>query len=482
MAKRIYLIFILTISFIASLSAQFVDKQCYYGISFEISKNPNWGFGELVITDVEANSPAEEAGIKIGDIIMEINGKATYLRDNVTIANWLFDNPWPEVTFTIRNMGAYFKEYPLVRRCLNVNSISEQQLSSLFSLYSLENTNSQKFTIPLQVKPTENVNYTDYHTFDFYTEENVLSPAIESGVTSLIEKELMAKGLVRDTNDPDIIIQTYYSAYPNARFTGLDNVEGEKKQVARFDSDRQKMVTLPIFDMHTSRIDVKGQYVIEYGFSFYERKYVNPGQMTQIWDCSIKDFLSEKMTLEEYARIHTPLMLMQFPYSESKTESSYEVRFNKYNYTGIYFNADDLTTVQDVVPNSPAFRVGIRAGHVIKKIDNTVFTHTKATLTKGYKLFVNDALKYRNVSTRFTNSEGYEDCMYWNKPYYADIAKLFSKKIYMTHFAYLYDFEPYVNPKYTGNMTVETWDGKQNRLFTISPEVKSSVIIRIIDK
>ena len=125
MAKRILLLLSIIAVSVTSILAQFSEKQCYYGITFEVSKNQNWGFGELVITDVEANSPAEQAGIKIGDIIMEINGKATYLRDNQTIASWLFDGLRPEVTFTIRNMGAYFKEYPLMRRCVAVNSLNE---------------------------------------------------------------------------------------------------------------------------------------------------------------------------------------------------------------------------------------------------------------------------------------------------------------------------------------------------------------------
>jgi hypothetical protein len=60
---------------------------------------------------------------------MEINGQATYLRDNQTIANWLFDNKYdPEVKFTIRNMNTYFKEYPLMRKCIATNSVRRKTI------------------------------------------------------------------------------------------------------------------------------------------------------------------------------------------------------------------------------------------------------------------------------------------------------------------------------------------------------------------
>ena len=152
MNKILYILLLLLITTFYA-KAQDYEKNCYYGITFEVSRNQNWGYGELVITGVEPNSPAEKSGIKIDDIIMEINGQATYLRDNQTIANWLFDNKYdPEVKFTIRNMNTYFKEYPLMRKCIATNSVSEKQLSEVYSFYSLENTNHQIFTLPLHVQ------------------------------------------------------------------------------------------------------------------------------------------------------------------------------------------------------------------------------------------------------------------------------------------------------------------------------------------
>ena len=163
--RRIIIGLSLLITFTSSLKAQIYDKQCYYGISFEKSENRNWGYGELVITDVEPGSRAEQAGIRVNDIIMEINGQATYLRDNPTISEWLFDNTDPIVKFTLRNIDTNFREYTLDRECIAVNSVDESYLANIFSFYSLEDTRQKNFTLPLKINPTPDVDFTDYHTF-----------------------------------------------------------------------------------------------------------------------------------------------------------------------------------------------------------------------------------------------------------------------------------------------------------------------------
>jgi len=478
--KKIFLIcLILSLFSVNNIKSQEYNKNCYFGFTFEVSKNDNWGFGELIITAVEPNSPAEKAGIKVNDIIMEINGKATYLRDNQTIAEWLFSDMYaPTVTFTIRNMNTYFKEYTLHRKCIATNTVSEKSLSSIFSFYSLEDTNQRIFTLPLHVEPRNEVDFTDYHTYDFYKDGKPV-PAIDTQITKLLEKELEAKGLVRDTSDPDIVVQAYYNYEPNPKFTGLNNPNYAAK-TWRYDSEKQQMMLFPIFDPKDPNIDKASQYIVEYGFSFYDRKYIDTKNLTQIWDCNIKDYLSTKYTLEEYVRVHTPLMLKQFPFTTQKTEAKYHIEFNKYNYTGMYFDADDLITVKDMDIDSPAYTAGIRPGYVIKKINGKKFEHTKESLSDGYKAFISETMVLRDQATRFTNADGYTDCMYWNVGYYPEIAKEMNKPKYQSHFSYLYDFEKYVNPKDENTITIEAWDGMQNRIFHVTPEIRQSVVIKAL--
>lgn len=475
--RKIFLAFILlTVSLY--VKPQGYVKNCYYGVTFEVSKNSNWGDGELVITSVEPYSPAEKTGIKVDDIIMEINGKATYLRDNQTIAEWLFSDMYtPEVNFTIRNMNTYFKEYTLNRKCITVNSVSEQELSNIFSFYSLESTSQRSFTLPLSVESRKEVDFTDYHSYDFYNPGYEV-PAIDKQITALVEKDLQSKGLVRNTKDPDMIVQIYYTYEPNTRFTGLNNPNYQPGSW-RFNTEKQQMVLLPIFDSKDPKAGTAAQFIVDFGFSFYDRKYIDTENLTQIWDCNIKDYLSAKYSLEDYVRLHTPLMLKQFPYSEEKNEAKYIVEFNKYNYTGMYFDADNLITVNDVDPDSPAFIAGIRPGYLIQKVNEKKFNHSKETLSAGYKNFIAETMVLRDPTTRFANAEGFNECMFWNVGYYPEVIKEFNNPEYLTNFSYLYGFEKYINPKGDNRLTIEAWDGSHRRIFHVTPQIRQSVTVKI---
>ena len=87
---------------------------------------------------------------------------------------------------------------------------------------------------------------------------------------------------------------------------------------------------------------------------------------------------------------------------------------------------------------------------------------------------------FRDQTTRFTNSEGFSDCMFWSAGYYNDIAKEFTKPDYFTQFSYLYGFEKYINNKSDNKITIEAWDGIQRRIFQIVPEIRHSVTIRTL--
>lgn len=476
--KRILLIFLLLLSLL-SLCAQSYDRNCFYGITFEVSTNPNWGFGELVITSVESHSPAEKAGIKVGDIVMEINGVATYLRDNQRISELLFGNYEPTIKFTIRNMNTYFKEYELERKCLYYNSLSEKQLSEMFAFYSLENTNTQNFTLPAKINPTDSVDYADYHTYDFYVGDKK-APAIDTQINQLIAKELEARGLVRDTKDPDIIVQSYYSLHPNRNFTGLNVDFTYDPLTLRYDVARQKMIPMAIYPLDYVNANTTAQYVISFGFTFYDKKYINPGKVTQIWDCLISDYLSEKCSLEEYVRIHTPLLLMQFPFGESKVNPVYALAKNKFNYTGMYLDAKDLKTITDVDNDSPAYRAGLRSGYVIRKIDNISFDFDKKVLMDTYEDFIWKTTSYRDRTSLAKLSGDGDNNLPWNRIYLRSIQEAFADKKNKTAFAYLYKFEDYINCGNENTLYIEAWDGYQQRRFRVTPEVRESLVVKAL--
>lgn len=478
--KKISLILFLVLCTVLSTNASNIipksNNYCDLGITFEISSFSGWGYGEPVILTVQPFSVADKAGLKSGDIIMEVNGKATYLRNYQTIFNWLSDSSTPEIKLTIRNVDTYFKEYSIDRLCKPSNSMSEFTLATAYSFYSIEDTSRRGFSLPLKIDPNQDIDFTDYHTFDFISESDDV-PEVDHLIDAEVQKAMEGRGLVRSTKDPDIFVQTYYTFQPNPKYDSRTRSKNTKSW--RFDSDKQEMVQLPILSAEDLNAESKGQYLLELGVRFFEKKYVDTNKLTQIWDCKSREFLTDQMSLQEYARIHAPLMLMQYPYSSPKTIAKYVVDFKRFNYTGINFDANDMATVASVDTDSPAYNAGIRQGDKIQKINGLKFNHTIQELENGYRRFIVETMKLRDKRTRFIDANGFPDCMYWDKTRYNEIADSFKKEdIYSTSFSYLYSFEKYISgPLSTAPLEVEFKDTRGNeKTVRIVPLVQKSTI------
>src|SRR5690606_37291565 len=84
-------------SFDLKLSVAFYSQSdqvvCNLGFTFKINNNPNWSNNEPVVTDITPGSPADKAGLKVNDIILEVNGTGTYLKPAHTIMSWFMERP-----------------------------------------------------------------------------------------------------------------------------------------------------------------------------------------------------------------------------------------------------------------------------------------------------------------------------------------------------------------------------------------------------
>jgi len=464
-------------SFIALLitlnvCSQINEQTCHFGITFEISNNPCWGYGEPVVLTVEPGSPAEAAGIQPGDIVMEINGAATYLRNYATINSWLFDDSSEIATFTIRNLNSYFREYELPRRCRSMKSLDESMLASSFSFYSLEDVQERLFTLPLRITTNKDVDYSDYHTFNFIEEPN--APEVDKYINNQLEKTLVAKGLVRTSNEPDILIQTYYSYQTNPKYN--PSQKKTANSTWRYDVDNKKMVSVPALSGSNANADYEGQFVLDLGVRFFDQKIIDPNKPTQIWDVNVREYFTSQYTLEEYVKMHLPLIMMQFPYSADKNTAQYYVSFKKYNYTGLCYDMDNMKVITDVDRNSPAYNAGIRPGMTVERINKEKFVYSKDDILNGYKRFLVETMKYRDPSTRFTDANKYPDCMYWSRRHYGDVAKDLTKDIYVPSFKYLFGFNKYISGKSDKSIIIET----RNKVYSVSPEIKTSVSIKAL--
>lgn len=105
--------------------------------------------------------------------------------------------------------------------------------------------------------------------------------------------------------------------------------------------------------------------------------------------------------------------------------------------------------------------------------------HTADEFTAAYRQFITNTLKYRDSGTRFTNANGFPNCMFWDKFKYTQIAKVFGNDKNMTAFSYLYYFAPYVNPLGTNVCTFQLRRGTEKLEYTIRPEFHSEKTIEL---
>lgn len=470
--KKISILFLLAVTAILTSYAQSTRELCNLGITFEISNNPSWGYGQPVILSVQPFSPADRAGLKVDDIIMEVNGVATYLRNYPTINNWLTDTSSPLINLTVRNLNTYFQPVSITRDCKPSNAISEFDLASAYSFYSVESTNERSFSVPMLIDPNSSVDFSDYRTFSFV--QSAAQPTnLDLSIKSEVERALLSRGLTRDDNDPDMLVQVSYSYQPNVKYNY--SAESRGTRVWRYDVYSQSMVQVPILSAGEANAEVKGQYVLDLSIKFFDKKYIDDKSLTQIWSCSSKEYLTDNYSLEEYARIQAPLMLLEYPYSSAKSIAKFKVSFKKFNYTGLNFDADKTGLILSVDAGSPAYKQGLRAGDEIVKINGLSFKYTPYELQEGYKRFIVETMKYRDPSTKFISAGGFPDCMYWKKSMYPEIADAFRKSIYATSFSYLYAFEKYI--ALANILDVEyKREGKKYKI-RVSPEVQSSIVV-----
>ena len=166
-----------------------------------------------------------------------------------------------------------------------------------------------------------------------------------------------------NNTQPDLLVQTFYFFDKNPNYKGTNKIIVEKEPTYRYDSAEGKMVKLPF--LNYAAAESEAEYLLQLGIRLVDQKEI-PGRV--LWECEANELMESSFRLDEYARIHVPLMLMQFPYLKYMRNPQYTVNRRSYNYTGIQYDIDRLELVLDVDRKSPAYAAGIRARDVIQKI------------------------------------------------------------------------------------------------------------------
>ena len=470
--------FIVLSLLVLHVSAQSSSTVCRAGFAFEISNNPNWGNGEPVIINITPGSPAERAGLKLNDIILEINQNGTYLKSHQILKSWLLDNDKSDIEISIRNLETDFKTIRFKKECGSREGIDESKLAPVFAFYSLEDVQNRTFHIPMKITTNPKSVFSDYKTFDFAPADDG-TPEIDARISAIFERMLKERGLKRDKNDPDIIIQTFYNYQSNPAFepNSLTPVRDEANW--RFDIKNNKMVKLPLFSPTEVVKTQQVPFFLEFGYRFYDRKYVEPGQMALIWECEVKERVKSNYGLENYLEINLPLILLKYPYPGNMNLGTYEVNFLQYNYTGLSYDIKDLSRVAFVDANSPAAKAGIKIGDNIKSIEGIKLNNNLKNLTTSYRRFIVETMNLRNPNTRYTDTNGYQDCMFWEVGEYNQVAKTLNKKSFQTAFSYLFNFNQYIDWNTPTNISFDIERNRESLRFEVKPEVYKSAHISV---
>ena len=463
--KRL-LVFILLHLFVFA-NAQ--EITCRYGFTYEISNSPNWGKDKPVITSVYPNTPADRAGLKPFDIIEEVDGKP--ITENELDDIHLFLNPEGVeiVELTIKNIDKGTHKVKVKKECKSMLTLSESQLATAFFMYAVEDTHERLFLCPFVTTQTkEPVDFSVFKSFDF-VDKNENQPELAKKINALINKELLKKGLNYDPVKPDIYIHVYFSYGKNPNFKPRMTKNDELSPTYRYDIPRDRMSKLPFLPPGT--IETEAEFILKLGFRLEDTK----GRI--LWECEANEMLFEAFSIEDFASIHIPLMCMQYPYVKYGRNVQFRLSKKKYNYTGINFSINTISEVASVDPFSPAANAGILPFDRLEAINGKQMNQTSSHFTAAYRRFIVNTLKFRDINTRFTDANGFADCMYWDVFKYPQIVKAFNTKKNYTAFSYLFNFAPFINLSGNNACDIKLKRNTEKLEFAIRPEIRYEIMI-----
>ena len=447
---------------------------CRLGIKYDISQSNNWGKSKPVVTGIIPYTPAEQAGIKPNDIILAIDGVPTSDISPKEIEDMLNPAGKNEVILTVSNISNPSRQVLVKKECKKSNVITEEQLASAFSMYSLETTSERDFICPFKtIATTDPVDFGTFKTFAFAAiDEN--NSRLETAINECIEKELTKKGMTVNVNNPDVLIQTFYFFDKNPNFKGTNKVLIDKEPTYRYNFIKSRMEQLPFLNYNA--VEAEAEYLLQFGIRMIDQRQI-PGRI--LWECEANELLEDSYRLDDYARIHVPLMCLQYPYVKSKRNVKFNVDQKTYNYTGLGYDVDHMNTIANVDRNSPAYAAGIRPRDVIEKIDGNKMDHSAEEFSAAYKSFITNTMKYRDPKTRFTDASGFRRCMYWDTFKYTQVADAIQNAKYLPAFSYLYDYAPYIDPSGNSACAFEIKRGKEKMEVTVRPTIRRSVTVEI---
>lgn len=455
----------------ASNGAVATAQECRHGINFAISQNLLWGRGRPVITKVSPHSPADRAGFKVGDIIEKIDGYASELLSPEQITG-LLQNKQDLHTLQTSNFGEVARRRILSRDCKPSHSLGERELAELFSLYSVEDASKQVISYPYSYTQSGSYPLLNAKSYSF-TESDSQTAGTDAVINQVIAERLADKGLSL-SKQSDLSISTYYQISP---IGGAEELHDSKPSSFswRYNSQSKDLRPLPVYSTEPSGED-RPKYRLTLGIQIHSKK-----SKELVWSCEAKEYLSESISIAEYARSAVATMLTGFPFVKEAHSPRIAVHTLRYNYTGIIYSSTSMNRIVDVEDNSPAMRAGLRSGDIIRSINGQNINSPEADkILEGYFRMSERLEIYRDRSLpQLEALVGKIPVSYWSINSYKQIAREFDRGANHTAFAYLFAFRPYILGEESKRLIFEVLRDGASYYVTIDPIYRDESTISI---
>lgn len=403
------------------------------GLEYQMSYNHNWGPDRPVVLSVEPGSPADKAGIKVGDIIEAVNGKNSIYLPEIDFIHILESGSAEPIELTVSNFGYHNRKVEL-RPAYPTSHWTEKKLAQAFGMYSLEDESEQKIAYPFDTGREWKSSFFGKKRFGMV--EGSSYTDLDWKIRNVTKKTLEDKGMIYSEESPEMLVDFYYSVVENPTF---DKHIASKSQLysLRYTPYTSEVEAYPFLPMGTDKRAARQELTL--GIRIYDM--TQEGKL--VWSCEATEWLTEEFPLDIYSELSVPMMLMQYPFIRYAYMPIIRIAQHRHYYTGLTYHRDDLTLIESVEEGSPAYQAGIRAGDRILSI-NSLPLSSLESLSASYLAFMRDAYKYRDFRQTINLCSSELPAYRWNPYSYRNIRRSLRTPVYQSALSYLFAFRPYI--------------------------------------
>lgn len=360
----------------------------------------------IKVNRVFQGSPADIAGLKAGDHIIGIEGVSVReIRNPISHVKGAPGTYVKLTTSRYGKAGTQERNVPRISVPLSdgSNYITEGELTS--RIYTNDySEHTRMVQSSMAVLDDDEINIFNYKSYDFeYT--SAQDPLLEKEIFKELADQLNTRGLRRSQNNPDILI--VMSTYSGSKEHYNPPQQIISTRISTTYNWYWGFVPVPITESTTQGGYTEVTYLYTISLKFLDAHKIGQSKLPPvIWSGSVSQASKTKSNLVDKSGDLFALLLYQFP-TVWIPNSEYLLLLH-YAYTGIIYDLNNMRTVADVIPGSPAATAGIGKGDEIINIFNSKiperysdggqaqWTNLLNGNNNGLRyLFINSKLKYK---------------------------------------------------------------------------------------